>query len=167
MAGNYLNRRLAGRRLAEAQKDIKEEIASRRAELDELTGKLVEAGLAVWSGQASQPQLLVRGQARLLEDVTALADVERVRQLFDALETGEAMARLLDAAERAEGVKIFVGADNALFAHAGCSVIVAPYKNAREQVVGALGVIGPLRMNYARIIPMVDFTARLIGRLAN
>ncbi len=165
MAANYLNRRLAGRRLAEAQQQIEDDLRLRRAELDELTGKLVEAGLAVWSGQKGPPQLLIRGQARLLEDVTALADVERIRQLFDTLETEAAMARLLEAAGQAEGVKIFIGADNTLFAHAGCSVIVAPYTNGQEQVIGAIGVIGPLRMNYARIIPMVDFTAKLIGRM--
>ena len=165
MAANYLNRRLAGRRLSDAQHEIEDDIRLRRAELDELTGKLVAAGLAVWSGMPEPASLLIRGQARLLEDVTALEDIERVRQLFDTLETEETMARLLTAANRAEGVQIFIGADNTLFAHAGCSVIVAPYKNTQEQVVGAIGVIGPLRMNYARIIPMVDFTAKLVERL--
>ncbi len=166
MAANYLNRRLVGRRLVEAQSEIEEDIRLQRAELDELAGKLVTAGLAVWSGVPSGPaQLLLRGQSRLLEDVTAVADVERIRQLFEMLETEEAMARLLAAAGQAEGVQIFIGAENNLFAHAGCSVIVAPYKNGQEQMIGAIGVIGPLRMNYARIIPMVDFTARLVGKL--
>ena len=165
MAANYLNRRLTGRHLAEAQHEIAEDIRTRRAELDELTGKLVKAGLAVWSGLPEPSQLLIRGQAKLLDDVTALEDVERIRQLFDTLETQEAMARLLAATSQAEGVQIFIGADNTLFAHAGCSVIVAPYKNAQEQVIGALGIIGPVRMNYARIIPMVDFTAKIVERL--
>ncbi|NTU76589.1 MAG: heat-inducible transcriptional repressor HrcA [Alphaproteobacteria bacterium] len=165
MASNYLNRRLVGRCLNEAQREVEEDIRLRRAELDTLTSKLVAAGLAVWSGQQEAPLLLVRGQSRLLEDVTALADVERIRHLFDALETEEAMARLLEAASRAEGVQIFIGAENNLFAHAGCSVIVSPYKNGQEQVIGAIGVIGPLRMNYARIIPMVDYTAKVVGRL--
>ena len=165
MAANYLNRQLVGRQLFEVQQKIEDDMRSRRAELDELTQKLVTAGLAVWSGQMGAGQLLVRGQARLLEDVTALADVERIRQLFETLETEEAMARLLDATRTAEGVQIFIGAENALFAHAGCSVIVAPYKNTQENVIGAIGVIGPLRMNYARIIPMVDYTARLVGKL--
>jgi len=164
-AANYLNRHLAGRQLAEAQRKIEQDLLSRRAELDELTQKLVKAGLAVWSGQKESGQLLIRGQARLLEDVNALADVERVRQLFEALETGEAMSRLLEATRRAEGVQIFIGAENELFAHSGCSLIVAPYKNRQEQVIGAIGVIGPLRMNYARIIPMVDYTAQLVGKL--
>ncbi|MDD5586177.1 MAG: heat-inducible transcriptional repressor HrcA [Alphaproteobacteria bacterium] len=166
MAANYLNRQLAGRPLAEVQKKIEEDMRHRRAELDGLTQKLVAAGLAVWSGQQQGGgQLLIRGQARLLEDVSALADVERIRQLFDALETEEAMTRLLKATEGAEGVQIFIGAENTLFAHAGCSVIVAPYKNTQEQVIGAIGVIGPVRMNYARIIPMVDYTAQVVGKL--
>lgn len=165
MAANYLNRRLVGRRLQDAQKEIEEDIRLRRAELDELTAKLVQAGLAIWSGQQDAAQLLVKGQARLLEDVTALADLERIRQLFAALETQETVARLVTAAREAEGVQIFIGAENQLFAHAGCSVIVAPYKNGKEQVIGAIGVIGPVRMNYARIIPMVDFTAKLVGQL--
>ena len=165
MAANYLNQRLAGRRLAEAQKEIEDDIRLRRAELDELTTKLVQSGLAVWAGQQGSGQLLVRGQARLLEDVTVLEDLERIRRLFDTLETEETTAKLLDAAVTAEGVQIFIGSENQLFAHAGCSVIVSPYMNTRAQVIGAIGVIGPLRMNYARIIPMVDYTAKLVGRL--
>ncbi len=165
MAANYLNRQLAGRNLVDVQRDIESDMQARRAELDELTRKLIEAGLAVWSGQQGVGQLLIRGQARLLEDVTALADVERVRQLFDALETEETMTRLLQATQGAEGVQIFIGAENALFANAGCSVIVAPYKNSQEKVIGAIGVIGPVRMNYARIIPMVDYTAQVVGKL--
>jgi heat-inducible transcriptional repressor len=166
MASNYLNRQLAGRNLADVQRDIENDMSLRRAELDDLTRKLIEAGLAVWSGQQQGTgQLLVRGQAKLLEDVTALADIERVRHLFEALETEEAMAHLVKAAQQAEGVRLFIGAENTLFAHAGCSVIVAPYKNRQEHVIGAIGVIGPVRMNYARIIPVVDYTARVVGKM--
>ncbi len=166
-ANAYLNRRLAGRPLAEARQEIENDLNFRRAELDALTSKLIKAGLAIWSGAEGngKGQLLIRGQAKLLEDVTALDDLERVRHLFEKLETEETMAGLLDAAKQAEGVQIFIGAQNGLFAHAGCSLIVAPYQNAAEQVIGAIGVIGPLRMNYARIIPMVDYTARLVGKL--
>ena len=169
LAANYLNRRIAGKRLSEAQGSIEADLRLRRAELDDLAGKLVTAGLAVWAGTAAASakggQLLIRGQARLLEDVQALADVERIRHLFEVLETEEAMANLLAASGNAEGVQIFIGAENNLFAHAGCSVIVAPYKNGQEQVIGAIGVIGPVRMNYARIVPMVDFTAKVVGRM--
>jgi heat-inducible transcriptional repressor len=164
-AGNYLSSRLVGRTADEARALIAAEIESKRAELDELTQKLVETGLATWGGGGAGASLIVRGQAMLLNDVTALGDLERLRALFDALETKEAMVKLLEAARDGEGMQIFIGADNPLFGVAGCSMIVAPYANSREQVVGAIGVIGPTRINYARIIPLVDYTAKVIGRL--
>jgi heat-inducible transcriptional repressor len=163
-AGNYLNARLIGRTIEEAKFEIEEEIASNKAQLDELSSKLVAAGLASWAGGESNA-LIVRGQANLLEDVTALADLERLRTLFEMLETRETMLRLLDASRHAEGVQIFIGAESDLFGVTGCSVVIAPYQNSREQIVGAIGVIGPTRLNYARIIPMVDYTAKVIGRL--
>jgi heat-inducible transcriptional repressor len=163
-AGNYLNARLVGQTIEEAKAAVLADIESKRAQLDELTGKLVEAGLALWAGGESSA-LIVRGQANLLDDVTALGDLERLRTLFDMLETKESMVRLLDATRVGEGVQIYIGADNPLFGVAGCSMIVAPYSNSREQVVGAIGVIGPTRINYARIIPLVDYTAKVIGRL--
>jgi heat-inducible transcriptional repressor len=163
-ASNYLNARLIGRTIEEAQAEIVEEIASNKAQLDELTSKLVAAGLASWAGGEGSA-LIVRGQANLLEDVTALTDLERLRALFEMLETRETMLRLLDASKQGEGVQIFIGAESHLFGVTGCSVVIAPYHNSREQIVGAIGVIGPTRLNYARIIPMVDYTAKVIGRL--
>ena len=163
-AVNYLNARLAGRTLREAVAEVRAELESHRAELDELTARVVETGLATWSGE-DRHTLIVRGQANLLEDVTALEDLERIRTLFDALETKGEFAQLLDLAVDAEGVRIFIGAESELFSLAGCSLVVAPYVNGREQIVGALGVIGPTRLNYARIIPLVDYTAKVIGRL--
>ncbi|MBV8090090.1 MAG: heat-inducible transcriptional repressor HrcA [Alphaproteobacteria bacterium] len=163
-AGNYLNARLIGRTIEEAKSEIEDEIASNRAQLDELSSKLVAAGLASWAGGEGNA-LIVRGQANLLEDVTALADLERLRTLFEMLETRETMLRLLDASRHAEGVQIFIGAESDLFGVTGCSMVIAPYQNSREQIVGAIGVIGPTRLNYARIIPMVDYTAKVIGRL--
>ncbi|HTS90465.1 MAG TPA: heat-inducible transcriptional repressor HrcA [Stellaceae bacterium] len=164
-ASNYLNARLVGRTIEEAKAQLSVDILSQRAQLDELTRKVIEAGLASWAGGEAGSALIVRGQAKLLEDVTALADLERLRALFDMLETKETMLKLLDSAREGEGVQIFIGADNPLFGVAGCSVIVAPYANSREQVVGAIGVIGPTRINYARIIPLVDYTAKVVGRL--
>ena len=166
-AGNYLNARLAGRKLEEARGLIERELAAQRAELDALTSRVVEAGLAVWAGSENgrDGHLIVRGQANLLGDVTAIEDLERIRALFQALEAREAMVRLLDAANEADGVQIFIGAESNLFSVAGCSVIIAPYTDKREQIVGAIGVIGPTRINYARIIPLVDYTAKMIGRL--
>ena len=165
-AVNYLNARMAGRTLSEAVAEVRVELESHRAELDELTTRVVETGLATWSGEGRHT-LIVRGQANLLEDVTALEDLERIRTLFDALETKRDFAQLLDLAVEAEGVRIFIGAENDLFSLAGCSLVVAPYVNGREQIVGALGVIGPTRLNYARIIPLVDHTAKVIGRLVS
>ena len=164
-AGNYLNARLVGRTIEEARTDIEDEVGSHKAQLDELTSRVVSTGLASWAGGDVESALIVRGQANLLEDVTALADLERLRSLFEMLETKETVLRLLDASKRADGVQIFIGADSHFFGVAGCSVIIAPYQNSREQIVGAIGVIGPTRINYARIIPMVDYTAKMIGRL--
>jgi len=163
-ASNYLNSRLLGRTVEEAKTAITEDIESRRSQLDELTAKLVEQGLASWGG-GDRSALIVKGQANLLDDISALTDLERLRTLFDALETKETMIRLLDATREGEGVQIYIGADNPLFGMAGCSMVVAPYANSREQVVGAIGVVGPTRINYARIIPLVDYTAKVIGRM--
>lgn len=166
-ATNYLSARLVGRTLQEALDEIVQELESHQAQLDELTQKVVESGLATWSGDnsADTPSgtLIVRGQAKLLEDVNALTDLEHIRSLFEALETKNEMLKLLTLADGAEGVQIFIGADNKLFNVAGCSMIVGPYRNDSNNIVGAIGVIGPSRMNYARIIPMVDYTAKVIG----
>ena len=164
-AANYLNARLVGRTLEEAGTQIAAEIEANRAQLDELTTRLVETGLASWAGGDQGSALIVRGQANLLGDVTALADLERLRRLFEMLEGRETMLRLLEASRKGEGVQIYIGAENPLFGVAGCSMVIAPYHNSREQILGAIGVIGPTRINYARIIPMVDYTAKMIGRL--
>jgi heat-inducible transcriptional repressor len=164
-ATNYMSARLVGRTLNEARFGVLAELEQHRAELDALTTKVIEAGLATWAGEKQGGALIIRGQANLLDEVTALSDLERIRALFAALETKEAMVRLLEAADLAQGVQIFIGAQNELFGLAGCSVIIAPYRNSREQIVGAVGVIGPTRINYARIIPMVDYTAQVIGRI--
>lgn len=166
-ATNFLSARMVGRTLQETHDEIVNELESHKAQLDELTQKVVESGLATWSGGSNQADrsgtLIVRGQAKLLEDVTALTDLERIRSLFEALETKNEMLKLLTLADDADGVQIFIGADNKLFNVAGCSMIVGPYRNDANHIVGAIGVIGPSRMNYARIIPMVDYTAKMIG----
>jgi heat-inducible transcriptional repressor len=166
-AGNYLSARVAGRTLDEAKSEIMRDVDAQRAELDELTSRLVEAGLASWSGASPDPALIVRGQANLLNDISAIEDLERVRTLFNVLETKESLLRLVEATSRGEGVQIYIGAANPLFGVAGCSMVIAPYMNRREQIVGAIGVIGPTRINYARIIPMVDYTAKVIGRFVD
>jgi heat-inducible transcriptional repressor len=164
-ATNYLSAKLVGRTVEEASHGILAELETQRSELNALTSKVVETGLATWAGdRGNSGTLIVRGQSHLLEDVSALSDLERIRNLFEALETKESLLRLLEKTETAEGVQIFIGADNQLFDLAGVSMVVAPFRNTQERIVGAIGVVGPTRINYARIIPMVDFTAKLIGR---
>jgi heat-inducible transcriptional repressor len=164
-AGNFLSARLAGRTLAEARNEILLELETRRAQLDELTTKVVQAGLATRAGDASDGALIIKGQSHLLNNITALEDLARIRQLFATLETREQMLRIVDLVGHADGVQIFIGAQSELFGMAGCSMVVAPFLNTREQIIGAIGVVGPTRINYARIIPMVDYTAKLVSRL--
>ncbi|KRA83310.1 heat-inducible transcriptional repressor HrcA [Altererythrobacter sp. Root672] len=163
-ASNYISAHLVGRTLSEAALGMKTEIASGRSALDSASRDLVERGLAIWSEDAARrPVLIVRGQAKLLDD-TALGDIDRVRSLIDDLENKQSVAELLDSAREAEATRIFIGSENRLFALSGSSVIAAPYRDRDGRVVGVLGVIGPTRLNYARIVPMVDFTARSLGR---
>lgn len=165
-AGNFLNARFAGSTIEEAHRAVDRAIKQRRAEIDEITARLVEAGLAAWAGgERHASALIVKGQARLLDEISAMQDLERVRGLFDALETEELLVRLLEMTDKADGVQIFIGAENVLFDQAGCAMVVAPFKGEQQTIVGAIGVIGPMRLNYARIIPMVDYTAKVIDRL--
>ena len=165
-AGNFVNARVRGRTLDELKSEIETKLKEGKAELDALTQKIVAAGLASWSGgESDERKLIVRGQAHLLDDLRALADLERVRLLFDDLETRREVIDLLGRAEQAEGVRVFIGSENKLFSLSGSSTIVAPYHDASGQIVGVLGVIGPTRLNYARIVPMVDYTAKVVSRL--
>lgn len=164
-ASNYLNRHIRGLTIGDFRSRVEKDLANAKAELDQLTKKVIEAGLATWSGAHDERKsLLVRGQANLLKDLTALEDLERIRQLFDDLEAKRDLIQLLGLAEKGEGVHIFIGSESKLFSLSGSSLIVAPFRDTDRRVVGVLGVIGPTRLNYARIIPMVDFTARLVGR---
>ena len=163
-ASNYLTARSAGRTLAQAASIVEKEIASGKSALDEASRDLVQRGLAVWSEDASnRPVLIVRGQANLLDE-TALGDIERVRSLLDDLESKQSVAGLLERARRADAMRIFIGSENRLFSLSGSSVIASPYRDREGKVVGVLGVIGPTRLNYARVVPMVDFTARSLGK---
>lgn len=164
-AGQFLSQRLKGRTIALGRNEILKELEQRRAELDQLSARVVEAGLAIWGGEPERGTLIVRGSANLLDDVAAIADLERIRNLMEELENTEEMLRLIDLTQGGEGVRIFIGSENTLFRRAGCSLIVAPLQNQQQRIVGAIGVIGPTRMNYARVVPMVDFTAQVVGRL--
>jgi heat-inducible transcriptional repressor len=167
-AGNYVNTRLQGRTIDEAIALIEKEVSSHRTELDQLTAGLVKEGLATWSGETGsgdEGTLIVRGRATLLEEPSALENLERIRQLFDDLESKREMMRLLNLASQGEGMRIYIGAESELFSLSGSSVVVSSYANKAGRLIGAIGVIGPTRLNYARVIPMVDYTAKMIGRL--
>lgn len=166
-AGNFLASLVVGRTLAEARTELEKRRKVQKVELDELTAKLVDDGFATLSEAASsaEPMLIVRGRANLLNEAMASEDLVRVRQLFDEIESKRGLIDLLSDAERAEGVRIFIGSENKLFSLSGSSVILSPYKDANDKVIGVLGVIGPTRLNYARIVPVVDYTAHVVSRL--
>jgi heat-inducible transcriptional repressor len=166
-AANFLNARMRGRTLGEARAAIEDALAQAERELDALSARVVEAGLASWAGSAAgEPrQLIVRGQANLLEDLKALDDLERIRLLLEDLEGKKEVIDLLGRAETGDGVRIFIGSENKLFSLSGSSMIAAPFRDEEKKIVGVLGVIGPTRLNYARIVPMVDYTAKIVGRL--
>jgi heat-inducible transcriptional repressor len=165
-ASNFLNARIRGRTLAEVTAEIEAARREARQELDEIAARLVEAGLVSWSGAGgSRDQLIVRGQANLLGDVRASDDLERIRTLFADLETKTDVIELLHRAETGEGVKIFIGSENKLFSLSGSSMIAAPLRDSDHRIAGVLGVIGPTRLNYGRIVPMVEYAAQVLGEL--
>jgi heat-inducible transcriptional repressor len=164
-ASNFLNARMRGKTLAESRVEVDRELERARRELDTVSARLVEEGLAAWGGGEVGRALIVRGHANLLGDPETLADLERVRRLFDDLDQKEQLIGLLDLVRDAEGVRIFIGAETRLFSLSGSAVIAAPYMSGRQKVLGAIGVIGPARLNYARVIPLVDYTARALGRI--
>ena len=166
-ASNFLNAHIRGRTLAEAKAEIARIKDQTKAALDTLSQDLVERGLAIWAGTESglPSRLIVRGRANLLDNVTAQADMELMKHLFEDLETQDGMIQLLGLAEEGSGVRIFIGSENKLFSLSGSSLVVAPYRDKDARVIGALGVIGPTRLNYARIVPMVDYTAQVVSRM--
>jgi heat-inducible transcriptional repressor len=162
---NFINARLAGLTLGEAELRLRAEIRERKEAIDDAAAELVASGLAAWSqDHARRPVLIVRGQANLIDD-NAAEDLERVRRLLDELEDRQEIARLLESARDAPGCRIFIGSENRMFALSGSSVIAAPYRGSQGEVVGVVGVIGPTRLNYARVVPMVDFTAKALTRI--
>jgi len=162
-ASNYLGARLRGRTLDTARSEILQELDGEKLELDALTAKVVAEGLATLAGP--EKVLIVRGTANLLDSVAAQADLERIRSLFDDIERKADLIRLMELAKEGDGVRIFIGSENRLFSLSGSSIVAAPYANAQGKIVGVIGVLGPTRLNYGRIIPMVDHTAKVIGRL--
>jgi heat-inducible transcriptional repressor len=166
-ASNYLNGHIRGKTLSEAREIIERASRETQQQVDELTRRLVDTGIATWAGahDADGGSLIVHGRANLLQDVAARDDLDRIRQLFHDLESKKEIVRLIDLAEEGDGVRIFIGSENKLFSLSGSALVVAPWRDRQNRVVGALGIIGPTRLNYARVIPMVDYTAKLVGRL--
>jgi heat-inducible transcriptional repressor len=166
-ASNFLNAHIVGRTISEASKEISKLLKETRQALDGLSQKLVENGLAVWSGANNDEpgQLIVRGRSNLLGRTAAGEDFDRLKLLFDDLETKQGLLQFLDLAETGPGVRIFIGSENRLFSLSGSSLVVAPFRDQEQRIIGAVGVIGPTRLNYARIVPMVDFTAQLVSKL--
>lgn len=163
-AANYLNATLTGKTMGEARRLIMEELTSRKKELDALSQQVIEAGLGHWQEFSGQKTFLLRGQAHLFNNIQHLDDLERMRRLFEELETQENLLKLVDASIEGNGVQIYIGSENDLFSATGFSMIVSPYKGKDEQILGAIGVIGPRHLNYARIVPMVDYTAKMINK---
>ncbi|WP_342359838.1 heat-inducible transcriptional repressor HrcA [Terrarubrum flagellatum] len=164
-ATNYLNARIRGRTLGEARAELVSAREAIERELDSVTASLIEGGFANWAGGGDDKHLIVRGQANLLEDVKAAEDIERIRLLFADLETQKEVIDLLNRAEGGEGVRIFIGSENRLFSLSGSSMIAAPFRDGSQRIVGVLGVIGPTRLNYSRIVPMVDYTAKVVSKM--
>jgi heat-inducible transcriptional repressor len=164
-ASNFLSRIADGKTIAQLRAALDDEIARHRTDLDALAQTLVTAGVALWENSGREARLIVRGQANLLDSGVAPEDLERVRTLFDDLERKKDIAEFLELAEEAEGVRIFIGSENKLFSLSGSALVVSPYMNADRKIIGAVGVIGPTRLNYGRIVPVVDYTAQLVGRL--
>ncbi len=165
-AANFLNSLIEGKTLSDLQTVIAKEIAARRQEIDQLSHAMVESGLAVWEGEGEvYERLIVRGRANLLNSTSEEVDLERIRTLFDDLERKRDIAEFLELADEGAGVRIFIGSENKLFSLSGSSLVVSPYMNADRKIIGAVGVIGPTRLNYGRIVPIVDYTAQLVGKL--
>jgi len=167
-ATNFLNAQMRGMTLREAHKDVQEKITHSRADLDAAAQSLIERGIAEWSSPSAgtgDGTLIVRGLSNLLKDTHAAEEIENVRLLFDDLERQQTLAHLLDLTEDGEGVRVFIGSENNLFSHTGSALVISPYSDENRKIVGAIGVIGPTRLNYARILPIVDYTARMVGKL--
>lgn len=164
-ASNYLNAQLIGKTLAQTHEVILEDIASHQTQLDELTEDLVKRGIAIGNDNSREGHLIIRGQSHLLDDVKAIEDLEQARRLMASLEEQETISHLLQSAQNAEGVQIYIGTENQMFDHSGWSMVISPYKNQQRSIIGAIGVIGPTRLNYRKIIPLLDYTSKVMEKI--
>ena len=164
---NYLNTRLKGRTLSESRKIIESEIKNDQRDLDKVSKKLIDQGIACWADVNKKNKLILTGTSKLLEDVKALEQLENIRVLIERLEDKENLMGIIEETQDADGLQIFIGSENSLFGMTGCSAIISPFRNKDKEIIGAIGVVGPMRINYAKIIPVVDYTAKLLGKSFN
>lgn len=164
-ASNYLNHKLAGQTLSQAKKQILEELRSHEAQLDKLSKSIVQKGLAIWAGKGKDASLVIQGQSKLLQNIAQIEELSIIKNIFDLLERKETLLNLLDASLHGDGVQIFIGAENEWFSHVGCSIVLSSCESSTGKIAGAIGVIGPTRINYGRIIPMVNYTAKIVSHL--
>lgn len=165
MAAEHLNRHLSGNTLAEAQKRIEAEIRENQADLDDITKRLIKKGLATYGPEDTEGHIFIRGQSQLLNDLKTVEDLEKAQRLLDSLEDHKTIKRLIGAAQNGEGVQVFIGAENDLFEHSGWSMVISPYKSGENKIIGAIGIIGPTRLNYSRVVPILDYTSKVMERL--
>lgn len=164
-ASNYLNDRISGKTLSETRENIWQEIQEKKAQLDVITSELVEKGIALNKPAAMDGHIIVRGQSHLLSDVKAIEELETARQLLSILEEKETVSKLIESTQDAEGIQIYLGTENSMFEHSGWSMVLSPYKTQENKIIGAIGVIGPMRLNYSRIIPIVDYTSKVMSKI--
>lgn len=164
-ASNYLNDRISGKTLSETRDNIWQEIQEKKAQLDVITSELVEKGIALNKPAAMDGHIIVRGQSHLLSDVKAIEELETARQLLSILEEKETVSKLIESTQDAEGIQIYLGTENSMFEHSGWSMVLSPYKTQENKIIGAIGVIGPMRLNYSRIIPIVDYTSKVMSKI--
>lgn len=164
-ASNYLSAKIYGKTLEQAKSIIEEELRQEKTYLNNLASKVVEMGLGVWSQGEGKGNLIIKGQSHLLENIHEIQDLEKIRQLFQILDTKESLVELIDRSIKADGVQIYIGSENSSFQLSGCSMIVSPFQNSENKIIGAIGVIGPSRMNYGKVIPLVDYTAKMVSKI--
>ena len=162
---NYLNSKYTNKNIDEIKKNIKDDIKNSKGRLEVLSKNLVKKGILELEPNTENPYIFLHGQSSLLGDEIISKDLDQIRKLFDEIENKNTFVNILENTNAAKGVQIFIGSQNFLFKHSGLSMVMAPYKNKAQEIIGAIGVVGPTRLNYSRIVPLVDYTSKIIGKV--
>jgi len=162
---NYLNAKYLNKSIGEIKRNIQLEINNSKGRLEVLSQNLVQKGILEIAPNSENPYIFLHGQSNLLEDEIISKDLDQIRKLFDEIENKTNFLEILENTNSAKGVQIFIGSQNFLFKHSGLSMIMAPYKDKDQKIIGAIGVMGPTRLNYAKIVPLVDYTSKIIGKV--